>query len=139
MDEHRALTTIQQTDLFAETIVVDDGPLWIAWEQAKERWLETKAAKSGRTNTRKTYEVACRQFFGYCQRAPWQISNGIVQEWVAWMRSEGLAESTIGLKLAALSSLYQFVQFRYSFTTPDGREISLWPAKAASCKGVRPL
>lgn len=119
---------IPYTDTNTGMVVVDDAPLYIAWEQAKERWLATKEAKSGRRNTRIAYEVAHRQFFDWSMIEPWRVSSGMVQEWVADMRARGLAESTVALKLAALSSFYDFVQRRYSFTTRDGREIALWPA-----------
>jgi site-specific recombinase XerD len=59
---------------------------------------------------------------------PWQVSPGLAQEWTRHLTEQGLAQSTVGLKLAALSSFYTFVQKRYSFRTPDGRDIVLWPA-----------
>jgi len=44
----------------------------------------------------------------------------------------GLAPASVNQKLAAMSSLYQFVQRRYSVPTPDGREIALWAADRAN-------
>ncbi len=39
-------------------------------------------------------------------------------------------------KLAALSSFYDFVQRRYTVTTPDGRSLTLWPADRALAVSV---
>ena len=117
-----------QRSLFAGAVVIDDEALWMAWEGARRSWLASKQRRSGGENTTKTYQVAFKQFFEWCAVPPWQVSSGLAQHWAEAMEAGGLAESTVALKLAALSSYYDYVQRRYTFRTPDGREIVLWPA-----------
>jgi len=110
-------------------VVVDDTPLWMAWEGARRAWLDSKQRRSQGPNTVKAYETAFRQFFEWCALPPWQVSSGVAVEWTAHLEQErGLAQSSIALKLAALSSFFDFVQRRYTFRTPDGREVVLLPA-----------
>lgn len=111
-----------------ELIIVDDSSQWVAWEAAQTAWLESKRRRSGRDNTVNTYKTAVRQFFEFAQCPPWEVSPLIAQEWVLDMDAQGLAKSTVNVKLAAMSSLYDFVQRRYVAMTPDGRTVSLWPA-----------
>lgn len=118
----------QGRSLFAGAVVIDDQALWMAWEGARRAWLDSKRRKSGGENTMSTYSIAFKQFYEFCALEPWRVSSGVAQEWAGHMESQGLAESTVALKLAALSSFYEFVMRRYSFRTPDGREIVLWPA-----------
>jgi site-specific recombinase XerD len=131
------------TSLLGEALVVDDSPLWMAWEGARRAWLDSKRRKSGRNNTVRAYEVAFKQFFEWAAVPPWQVSPGLAQEWTGYLaregkevedpetgeiRREGLSDASLNQKLAALSSFYDFVQRRYSFRTPDGRDVALWPA-----------
>jgi len=109
--------------------VMDDRPLWSLWETAKEAWLESKRRRSGSENTVQTYETACRQFFEWAPVAPWQVSAELAQEWAAHLAEEGLSKASIALKLAALSSFYEFVQCQYIFRTPDDPHFALWPAE----------
>lgn len=135
-EERRALVTTAQQEQAAGPVFVvqDDTPLWLAWETAKESWLESKRRRSGGENTVKAYALAVRQFFEWAGVEPWQVSPAMAQEWAQWMGGERkgkgpLSSASIGLKLAALSSFYDFVQKRYTFHNPrDGQEISLWPA-----------
>jgi len=136
----------RQGPLFGgELVIVDDAAQWLAWEAAKEAWMESKRRRSGGKNTVDTYRIAVRQFFEWAGVPPWEVSPVTAQEWVKWMGQEGkvveenniirrapLADSSINLKLAALSSFYDFVRRRYISTTPDGRVVSLWPADRAN-------
>jgi len=61
--------------------VVDDTPLWMAWEAAQNAWLESKRRKSGRDNTIRAYSLALRQFFDWAAVEPWVVSPGHAQEW----------------------------------------------------------
>lgn len=123
--------------------VADDTPLWVAWEAAQTSWLASKRRRSGGDNTVRSYKLACRQFFDWAGVEPWRVSPGHAQEWANHLATHGkedpktgetspLANSTVALKLAALSSFYDYVQRRYTFCTPDGRNISLWPADRAN-------
>ena len=121
--------------------VVDDTPLWMAWEAAQTAWLESKRRRSGGDNTVRAYRLACRQFFHWSGVYPWQVSPGHAQEWAihlstAALDGQPLAPNTVSLKLAALSSFYDFVQRRYTFQAPDGRHMSLWPADRANPFGT---
>jgi len=127
--------------------VIDDTPLWIAWEAAQNAWLESKRRRSGGDNTVRAYSLAVRQFFDWSGVEPWRVSPGHAQEWAVYLSAVGahgpavptaapLAQSTVGLKLAALSSLYDYVQRRYTFQTRDGRHASLWPADKANPFGT---
>jgi len=109
-------------------VMVDDSPLWLAWEGARAAWLESKRRRSGGMNTVKTYASAFKQFFEWSGVAPWQVSPVLAQNWVTSLAENELAETSINLKLAALSSFYEFVQRRYTARTADGREVTLWPA-----------
>ena len=117
--------------------IADDSPIWIAWEAAETAWLESKRRRSGGQNTVRAYRLAVRQFFAFAMTPPWTVSPGHAQEWAVHLSTvakdgEPLAPATVSLKLAALSSYYDYVQRRYTFQTPDGRHISLWPADRAN-------
>ncbi len=47
-----------------------------------------------------------------------------------------LSRASVNQKISALSSFFQFVQARYVFRTPDGREVALWPADRANPFGA---
>lgn len=146
------LVVAEAAPSFLETAtVVDDTPLWIAWEAAQTTWLESKQRRSGGENTVRAYRLAVKQFFGWAFVAPWLVSPGHAQEWAGHLSTEAkeivdgetgeitygpLAPATVALKLAALSSLYDFVQRRYTFMTQDGRHASLWPADRANPFGT---
>jgi integrase len=126
--EQRALAT--RESLFpGQTVVHDDTPLWLAWETAQQAWLDAKRRKSGGENTVNAYRTAARQFFDWSNTPPWGVSPALAQDWATHLCDErGLAESSVNQKLAALSSLYDFVQRRYVFRTPTGQQVALWPA-----------
>ena len=124
--------------LFGGATVYDEAPLWLAWKTAQEAWLGSLRLDNGEPsmNTRRAYELAMKQFFDFAQVAPWQVSSALVQGWIKGMRDRKITEATINLKLAAMSSFYSFVQTGYAMQTPDGREVSLWPADRAQPFGV---
>lgn len=131
------VAVVERGRLFgSELVVADDSALWVAWEAAKEAWLESKRQRSGRGNTVSAYELAVRQFFEFAGVVPWEVSPMLAQEWALGMGREGLAKATVNQKLAALSSFYDFVQRKYVSTTPDGRTVSLWPADRANPFGA---
>lgn len=75
----------------------------------KARWLESKRRLSGSENTVVAYEIAYRQFLEWSPVEPLAVTAQVAQEWAAHLGSDGLAPATIALKLAALSSFYEFV------------------------------
>jgi len=94
------------------------------WGQAAVAWLEVRAARS--QHTRRAYEGAVQGFFAGCGVEPWEVGGVQVLRWQQGMREAGLAEATVNLRLAALSSFYAFCCNR--FTVVDGvsgREVPL--------------
>ena len=130
------------TPSFLDTAtVIDDTPLWAAWDAAQTAWLESKRRRSGGENTVRAYRLACTQFFQWAGVCPWNVSPGHAQEWAIHLSTVALdggplAPNTVSLKLAALSSFYDYVQRRYTFQAPDGRHLSLWPADRANPFGT---
>jgi integrase len=125
VDEASGTDDVSVTD---EASSADDVALWMAWEGARRAWLDSKRRKSGSRNTVDAYEIAFRQFFEWCEVPAWQVSPRLAQAWASHLTRDGLAETSVCLKLSALASFYDFVQRRYGLRTPDGREASLWPA-----------
>lgn len=139
--ESWALVEVEPTTAVrGELVVVDDSPLWVAWEAAIQAWLDAKRRKSGSDNTVETYRTALRQFetwarerLGRPELLVWPVvSSAMAQEWAAHLEREGLAPATVNVKLSALSSFYEFVRRRYIIPTPDGQGKSLWPADRAN-------
>jgi integrase len=117
--------------------VWDDSTEWCAWQGAIESWLAAKRRRSGGENTARAYSLALRQFVEFAGVGLWQVGSGHAQAWAAHMGrvmvdGHPLAAGSVALKLAALSSFYEYVQRRYQVPTPDGRQVSLWPADRAN-------
>jgi len=130
--EKTAVTVFSPSTSLLGGVMVDDSPLWLAWEGARAAWLESKRRKSGSQNTVKSYDFAVKQFFEWAAVAPWMVSAALAQNWVIYLAQDkegkaGNKDSTINAKLAALSSFYEFVQRRYTTRTADGRDVTLWP------------
>ena len=97
----------------------EDTQQWMDWIEAFHTWLESKRRRSGAGNTVSTYRTAWKQFYRWAQVKPWEVTLRLAQQWTAVLANvEGLAESSVNLKLAAMSSFYDFVQ----------RQYDLWPA-----------
>lgn len=106
---HRAEVVMQQTRQGRDELLRE----W--WGEAAERWLAAKGASS--ENTHRAYEAAVRMFFGGCDVEAWEVGAAQVVAWQGHMRERGLAETTINLRLAALSSFYAFAA-RYEVVDP---------------------
>lgn len=107
--------------IFDGVVFGEDTQQWMDWIEAYHAWLKSKRRRSGGENTVKTYTVAWRQFYRFAQCKPWDVTPKLAQRWAAYLtNAEKLAESTVNLKLAAMSSFYDFVQKQYA----------LWPANA---------
>ena len=91
-----------------EMVVVDDSPQWMAWEGARRAWLDSKRRRTGGENTVMAYQTAFKQFFEWAPVPPWQVSSVVAQEWAIHLEQLGLSEASVALKLAALSSFYNF-------------------------------
>lgn len=135
-DTHRQLQVLppltggQERGLFPASVVIDDTPLWIAWEMAKDAWLDAKLRHSGSQHTRRAYEADLRLFYSWAQVSPWDVSPALAQEYARHL-STHLADTSVARKLAACSSFYDFVRRRYTYRRA-GEDISLWPADRAN-------
>ena len=101
---------------------------WAGWLEAYQLWLESIRRKSNANNSVKAYRIAWTQFFTWAQTTPWDVTPRLAQQWAAWLSHQGkalangergpLSHKSVNLKLAAMSSFYQYVQ----------RTTDLWPA-----------
>ena len=106
---------------------VDEGDLQaIAWQRAKDAWLESKRRKSGSANTVRAYQNDWTQFFTFVEKAPWNVSSRDAEAWMEHLETDGASHSTINRKLAALSSFYEFVSSKYTFIGADQVERSIY-------------
>lgn len=113
---------------------VDDGDMQaIAWQRAKDAWLDSKRRKSGSDNTVRAYQNDWTQFFMFCGKAPWNVSSRDADEWIRQLESPGedsssrpVSQSSINRKLAALSSFYQFVIDKFTFVGRDQIERTIY-------------
>lgn len=119
---------------------------WAQWVDAYAMWLEQKRQRSGSGNTARAYRVAFGQCFGQALDAeglvlwqpvkPWEMDSRTAVAWAGflakfgkelrarWRRGavigrEPLAAASVGQKVAAMASFYQFAQ----------RQAGLWPAE----------
>lgn len=115
------------------------------WDEARDQWLKKIWAKSRGPNTRNAYELAVGQFFEWADVKPWQVTTGLVQGWVNWLRDEGkvtksrktgkvlnrapLAEASINQKLAALRSFYDHVGNVFSAPMGEDRALEYFLSK----------
>lgn len=113
--------------LFPGAMVVDDTPLWVAWEMAKDEWLATLRTD----NTRQAYASDLRLFFDWSATDPWDVSAGLAIRYKNYLESEGRSKATVNRKLAALSCFYEFVRRRFIFRRA-GQDVSLWPNDRAN-------
>lgn len=99
---------------------------WATWIACRDRWLATKARKSGSEHTRRAYTTAWEQFFSWTSAQgvePWQVTTKTASAWVEYLADEeGLAASTVNAKIAALSSFFTFASEVYTMTDESGVE-----------------
>ncbi len=79
-----------------------------AWSEARAAWLDGKAS-----NTRRAYDQALRLFTADTEIGFHAVSSVQVKGWVRAMRERALAETTINLRLSALSSFYDYCLHRH--------------------------
>jgi site-specific recombinase XerD len=119
--------TRRSDGLDARLVPVDagDSSKWEVWQEVTEGWLTAIKRRSGRDNTTKTYAVAVRQFFQWATETvtrenavPWMVTAMMAEKWAVRLDAgRGLAPSTVNLKLAAMTSLYDYA-----------RKQGVWPA-----------
>lgn len=119
--------------LATELEIITDPRLTI-WADAAELWLSTRRAE----NTRQAYRKALKDFLSFANTQPWDIGKGHIIAWIDALRKQRLSEATIALRVAAVSSFYMFVSEDYSITSPDGKQIPLFPFNPAAGRTYRP-
>ena len=97
------------TDIRPLTWLAEINSLEAEWSRARDAWLATQRSE----NTRRAYRVALNDFFDTTSAAPWAVDADAVRDWLASMRAAGRSASTIGQRLAACSSFYNFVCTQY--------------------------
>ncbi len=114
--------------LYATSYGGHDRATWQGlYEQAIERWLTSGRRRSD--HTRRTYRVALLQWreFTLDQLGImhlWQVQPGHVQQWINHLTQRGMSKRTIGARLAACSSFYEYCIGLTSMNV--GREVSLF-------------
>jgi len=98
-----------------------------AWEEAMERWLASGRRRS--EHTRRTYRTAVMQWRKYVLEQHnvqhlWQVTTYHVQQWIDYMTRDGKSKRTVGARLAACSSFYDYCIG--TFNILNGREFCLF-------------
>jgi site-specific recombinase XerD len=115
-----------------QTLPVVDLQLY-HWDDAYRLWLDGQSSP----NTRRAYAFAVQGCILFCQAKPWEIGRTGVAEWVQDMRECGLADTTVNLRLAAVSSFFRFVTEEYTQVDADGIERPLHSFNPAAGKRLR--
>lgn len=107
-----------------------------AWEQAIERWLTSGRRRS--ENTRRSYRLSVMIFKHYLRESQgiyhlWEVSDIHCQMWIASMLADGKGKRTVGARIAAVSSLYNYAIHTKALL--HGREVSLFVDAWGSTRG----
>jgi site-specific recombinase XerD len=114
------------------------------WPMAFEQWLAGGWRSHGKKisgQTRRAYQRSVTEFQEFIGgRYPmWRVMGSQVIAWRNAMRTAGLSETTINLRLSGLSSMFEFVCHEFPFPDPrNGSEMFLMqrnPVK--SCKRTK--
>jgi site-specific recombinase XerD len=103
--------------------LANDEWMAVQWSNLHEAWLNFVAAKrSGSAHTETNYRRATRQWREFVatlrqEAGPdagfpvklWQVDAGHVRQWQAALAAAGNGDTTINLKLSAVSSFYSFI------------------------------
>ena len=103
------------------------------WDDAYRMWLDSQAS----ANTRRAYDLAVRECVIFCEAQPWEIGRSDVAAWVQDMRDRSLADTTINLRLAAVSSFFRFTTEEFTEVDADGIERPLHSFNPAAGKRLR--
>ena len=125
------MTTTTITEQALNTWQVAPGPerQWATWIACRDRWLASKARRSGSDHTRRAYATAWEQFMAWAGARsvdPWAVTTAVAGAWVDELASEGLAASTINARIAALSSFYSYAGEMYGIDGGNGQEVPLF-------------
>lgn len=136
MDQQVVVVEPVVTNAVSFIIAPDDDKRFNIWQQARDAWLASIERQSrGGQNTRRAYTNDFNEFFRFFELwvsrdgdvglKPWQVGGAHVELWIASLHDRGLADSTINRKLAALSSFYNYVSYKYTIPDRDGSR-ALW-------------
>jgi site-specific recombinase XerD len=92
-----------------------------AWDSSKAAWLASHESE----NTRNTYSAAVEAFFKWSAKYPWAVGRVDALGWKEHLAEIGQKPATVNLKLAALSSYFEFAENDYAVMDAEGREIPL--------------
>jgi site-specific recombinase XerD len=118
------------------------------WPLAFEQWIAGGWRSHGDSiseQTRRAYRRSVDEFQAFIgDRYPmWRAMGSQVIAWQNSMRASSLSETTINLRLAGLSSLYEFLCHKFCFPDPRNTRQEMFlcdrnPVKAASRTKVNP-
>lgn len=74
------------------------------WQKAINLWAKTRKARS----TERAYVFALKNLLNFISKEPKDIVKTDVIEWTNYLRDSGLSETTIQLRISAVSSFYIF-------------------------------
>ena len=107
------------------------------WGEAFARWLEERRARGSAQGERRGRNT-WKEFIGFTQALPWQVTTEMVAGYVEWLGEQGRQAGTIGWRLRSISKFYEFTQ---EFFQREGTEAEegegFNPAAAASRPKVR--
>lgn len=87
------------------------------WQRARQAWLDGQTSP----HTRRVYNTALDQLLTHTQCHPSQLTGADLIAWQQHLRQTGRSDTTINIKLAAVSSYYTYCQRNYTLTGPDNR------------------
>ena len=130
----------KQTDDFELARLVEGAGLSAAgeqerlerWGQAFACWLEERRAR-GSVQDKRRGRNTWKEFIGFTQALPWQVTTEMVTGYVEWLSEQGRQAGTIGWRLRSISKFYEFTQEfcqREGIEAEEGEVFN--PAAAAS-------
>jgi site-specific recombinase XerD len=91
------------------------------WAQAFDAWMDSRQA----FNTQQAYRQAWDDFSETIGKSPWAVAKLDVIGWVDSMKRRGMAPATIAQRMAAVSSFYSYVMYKFTVVSPAGQEVAL--------------
>lgn len=117
----------------SDIVPIEQDERLALWADAFQLWLDSRRSE----NTRKAYRSAWGQFVQYCGKAPWEIGKADILRWKDDMKHKGLAQNTLKLRVAAISSFYLYAQEEYEVVTPEGSRLPLHESNPAGAPSLR--
>lgn len=78
------------------------------WYRLRDQWLKMQTSSA----TRNSYATGSLQWLDWLANQdlfPWQVVSSHVRAWQEWLTASGKSPSTVGQRMSAVSSWYQFV------------------------------